>query len=75
MYNFFSDFTFWGGFVTNPLEFGILRFLAGLGIGGVMPNLVALTSEYAPKRIVLWSGVCLVVMLLVELFQHYLAVI
>lgn len=48
---FFSGFTFWGGFVTNPIEFGILRFLAGLGIGGVMPNLVALTSEYAPKRI------------------------
>jgi len=48
---FFSGFTFLGAFASSPLEFGILRFLAGLGIGGVMPNLVALTSEYAPKRI------------------------
>ncbi len=43
----FSGFTFAGGFASNPTEFGILRFLAGLGIGGVMPNLVALTFEYA----------------------------
>lgn len=47
----FSGFTFWGAFATNPIEFGILRFLAGLGIGGVMPNVVALMTEYAPKRI------------------------
>ena len=46
----FSGLTFAGGFATNPTEFGILRFLAGLGIGGVMPNLVALTSEYAPQK-------------------------
>ncbi len=46
----FSGLTFAGGFASNPTEFGILRFLAGLGIGGVMPNLVALTSEYAPIR-------------------------
>ena len=46
----FSGLTFAGGFASNPTEFGILRFLAGLGIGGVMPNLVALTSEYAPKN-------------------------
>jgi MFS transporter, AAHS family, 4-hydroxybenzoate transporter len=26
------------------------RFLTGLGLGGAMPNIVALTSEYAPKR-------------------------
>ncbi|MEN8384885.1 MFS transporter [Acinetobacter towneri] len=47
----FSGFTFFGAFATNPVEFGILRFLAGLGIGGVMPNVVALMTEYAPKRI------------------------
>ena len=46
----FSGLTFAGGFASNPTEFGILRFLAGLGIGGVMPNLVALTSEYSPIR-------------------------
>ncbi|HJE76288.1 MAG TPA: MFS transporter [Acinetobacter johnsonii] len=46
----FSGFTFAGGFASNPTEFGILRFIAGLGIGGVLPNLVALTSEYAPQK-------------------------
>ncbi len=47
----FSGFTFLGPFANSPVEFGILRFLAGLGIGGVMPNVVALMTEYAPKRI------------------------
>lgn len=27
------------------------RFLTGLGLGGAMPNVVALTSEYSPKRL------------------------
>lgn len=31
--------------------FGILRFLAGLGLGGVMPTAIALTAEYSrPQR-------------------------
>ena len=29
----------------------VMRFLTGLGLGGVMPNAIALTSEYAPARI------------------------
>jgi len=29
----------------------VMRFLTGLGLGGVMPNAVSLTSEYAPSRI------------------------
>lgn len=47
----FSGFTVLGGLVDSPLHFGITRFIAGLGIGGVMPNVVALMTEYAPKRI------------------------
>ncbi|AXQ21656.1 aromatic acid/H+ symport family MFS transporter [Acinetobacter wuhouensis] len=47
----FSGFTFLGAFASTPIEFGVLRFLAGLGIGGVMPNVVALMTEYAPKKI------------------------
>lgn len=47
----FSGFTFLGAFATNPVEFAILRFIAGLGIGGVMPNVVVLMTEYAPKKI------------------------
>lgn len=46
----FSSFTFFGAFATGPVQFAVLRFIAGLGIGGVMPICVALTSEYAPKR-------------------------
>jgi MFS transporter, AAHS family, 4-hydroxybenzoate transporter len=29
----------------------ILRFFTGIGVGGLMPNSIALTAEYAPKRI------------------------
>jgi MFS transporter, AAHS family, benzoate transport protein len=47
----FSGFTFMGAFASGPVEFAILRFIAGLGIGGVMPNVVALMTEYAPKKI------------------------
>ncbi|PXW97424.1 AAHS family benzoate transporter-like MFS transporter [Sphaerotilus hippei] len=47
----FSGFTVLNGFARNPTEFGLCRFLAGLGIGGVMPNVVALMSEYAPRKI------------------------
>jgi MFS transporter, AAHS family, 4-hydroxybenzoate transporter len=32
-------------------ELVLLRFLTGLGLGGAMPNAVALTSEYTPKRL------------------------
>jgi len=32
-------------------ELVLFRFLAGLGLGGAMPNVVALSSEYAPKRL------------------------
>jgi AAHS family 4-hydroxybenzoate transporter-like MFS transporter len=28
----------------------VLRFLTGLGLGGAMPNAIAMTAEYAPKR-------------------------
>lgn len=46
----FSVATFFSGFATTPTEFGCLRFVAGLGCGGLMPNAVALMNEYAPKR-------------------------
>ncbi|MFG1342429.1 MFS transporter [Xanthobacter autotrophicus] len=28
-----------------------LRFLTGVGLGGAMPNIIAMTSEYAPQRL------------------------
>ena len=46
----FSVFTAAAGFTHDPLGFALMRFLAGLGIGGVMPNVVAQMTEYAPKK-------------------------
>lgn len=47
----FSTATLLNGFASSPTEFGIYRFFAGLGCGGLMPNAVALMNEYAPKRL------------------------
>ncbi|MDF0732887.1 aromatic acid/H+ symport family MFS transporter [Pseudomonas entomophila] len=47
----FSTATILNGFASSPSEFGIYRFFAGLGCGGLMPNAVALMNEYAPKRL------------------------
>ncbi|WP_411681948.1 MFS transporter [Clostridium thailandense] len=38
------------GLTNSSSMFGVLRFLTGLGLGGVMPNVVALTTEYAPRK-------------------------
>ncbi|MCU0894180.1 MAG: aromatic acid/H+ symport family MFS transporter, partial [Rhodospirillales bacterium] len=46
----FSTVTVITGMAATPLQFAVLRFAAGLGIGGVMPNVVALLTEYAPRR-------------------------
>jgi AAHS family 4-hydroxybenzoate transporter-like MFS transporter len=34
----------------SVLTLGALRFFAGLGLGGAMPNAAALSSEYVPRR-------------------------
>lgn len=47
----FSVFTTGIAFINNPTTFGIFRFIAGLGLGGVMPNAVALMTEYSPKKL------------------------
>ena len=36
-------------FAPNPWIFGLLRFLAGLGLGGVLPTALALINEYAAR--------------------------
>src|SRR5438132_7120300 len=36
--------------VNSVMMLGALRFLAGLGLGGAMPNAAALASEYVPRR-------------------------
>src|SRR5258706_4602583 len=47
----FSVFTAAAGLTKDPVMFGAMRFLAGLGIGGVMPNVVAQMTEYSPRKI------------------------
>jgi AAHS family benzoate transporter-like MFS transporter len=32
----------------NPEMFGLMRFITGIGLGGVVPTAIALTVEYAP---------------------------
>lgn len=36
--------------VDGVVMLGVCRFLAGLGLGGAMPNAAALASEYVPRR-------------------------
>ena len=36
--------------VDGVVMLGVFRFLAGLGLGGAMPNAAALASEYVPRR-------------------------
>ena len=43
----FSVLTLACAFATEPVLFGVLRFLAGLGLGGVLPVALALVNEYA----------------------------
>lgn len=47
----FSFFTMLCGFADNPTIFSVYRFLAGLGLGGIMPNITALLTDYAPARL------------------------
>ncbi|KQQ55709.1 MFS transporter [Pseudomonas sp. Leaf127] len=46
----FSGVTALNGLAQSPEMFGLCRFIAGLGIGGVMPNVVALMNEYSPRQ-------------------------
>ena len=46
----FSIFTAAAGFTNDPISFSVMRFIAGLGIGGVMPNVIAQMTDYSPLR-------------------------
>ncbi|WP_423200640.1 Major facilitator superfamily (MFS) profile domain-containing protein (plasmid) [Cupriavidus sp. H19C3] len=47
----FSIFTALAGMANDPVTFSAARFVAGLGIGGVMPAVVAHMQEYSPRRL------------------------
>ena len=46
----FGVLTYWAAYSTNLNELSLLRFVAGLGIGGVIPNIVAINAESAPRN-------------------------
>jgi AAHS family 4-hydroxybenzoate transporter-like MFS transporter len=47
----FAIFAIATGRATTFDQLVAFRFLTGLGLGGAIPNVVALTTEYAPKRL------------------------
>jgi MFS transporter, AAHS family, 4-hydroxybenzoate transporter len=47
----FGVFTLAAAFATNLDQMFWLRLLAGLGIGGVIPNVVAINAESAPREL------------------------
>jgi AAHS family 4-hydroxybenzoate transporter-like MFS transporter len=47
----FAAFTLATAWVDSPTALLWLRVLTGLGLGGCMPNAIALTTEYSPARL------------------------
>lgn len=46
----FSLFTAACGLAPGPKSFGVFRFLAGMGLAGILPNAIALIADYSPKK-------------------------
>jgi MFS transporter, AAHS family, 4-hydroxybenzoate transporter len=46
----FGVLTVAASLADSPATMGVLRFLAGLGLGGAMPNAAALAAEFVPRR-------------------------
>ncbi len=47
----FGAFSLLTIYASSTGELLALRLLTGIGLGGAMPNIIALTSEYAPRRV------------------------
>jgi len=47
----FTIFTATTALAKGPIVFATLRFIAGLGLGGVLPIVIALAVEYSPIKI------------------------
>ena len=56
----FTLFTGLSGLAPNAFVFGLLRFVAGVGLGGLVPSANALTAEFVSPR--LRSGVSTIMM-------------
>ena len=53
---FYSLFALLGGLVRTQQEMLVLRFLVGLGVGGMWPNGMALVTECWPKSSRAWTA-------------------
>ncbi|NMV38072.1 MFS transporter [Ralstonia insidiosa] len=75
----FSVFTAATGLAHDPLSFAALRLLAGLGLGGVLPCIMATLADYSPKRLrsrlttITLTGYALGGVLAAMLGKHFLA--
>jgi len=47
---FFSFITIVTGFANSMNQLLVIRFIAGVGLGGIMPNAMTLVGEYSPRR-------------------------
>lgn len=61
----FGGFTLWAAWAQSLHQLFWLRALAGFGLGGLLPNLIALNGEYAPRQmratliIIMFCGITL----------------
>lgn len=46
----FSVFTLGSGLAPSVTAFTIMRFIASIGMGGLMPNVIAMMTDYSPKK-------------------------
>lgn len=74
---FYSLFAGLGGFVKTPEQMLVLRFLVGLGVGGMWPNGVALVAECWPAASrptvsgILGAGINVGILALSQLVRAY----
>jgi MFS transporter, AAHS family, 4-hydroxybenzoate transporter len=47
---YFAALTLWTAKANSINELLAIRFIAGIGLGGIMPNAMALAGEYSPAR-------------------------
>ena len=48
---YFAVLTLWTATASSANQLLAIRFIAGFGLGGIMPNAMALAGEYSPARI------------------------
>lgn len=46
----FSIFSLLAGLSSNATTFTVMRFIAALGMGGLMPAVISIMTEYSPKK-------------------------